>query len=157
MPSRKHRLWIPAIQACLALTARFYKNILLWMVRFCFCFESDSPDIYTNKQRLCLCAFCAFSIVIQQLLNQIDMCQHHSSAAVSLEAEFIQSITLKINQGQVIRFSNMRERVASNRIDPTQNHHWDHVYVWRVLDWWSLTLLKNLLVKDSGTSPTYYQ
>ena len=44
-----------------------------------------------------------FCIVIQKLFNQIDMCQHHTSTAISLEAQSIHCITDHRNSTGEIR------------------------------------------------------
>ena len=74
-------------------------------VTICRMGRHGSPDATYRKRTSCfydllhfsclLNAFGALGIVIQQLFNQVDMCQEHSSAAVPLETQFIQSITVE--------------------------------------------------------------
>jgi hypothetical protein len=45
--------------------------------------------------RLTLNAFTALRVVIQQFFNKIHVCQHHSTATVSLQAQFVQSISFR--------------------------------------------------------------
>lgn len=42
------------------------------------------------------------SIVIQQLFNKINMCQHHPTAAVSAETKFVQGISVVVYGGVVV-------------------------------------------------------
>jgi hypothetical protein len=78
---------------------------------------SGFPPIMYHK--LCLgSTFCAFCIVIQQLFNQINVRQHHSSAAISLETKFIQRITLydlsTINKQATIKLDKKFQKNENN-------------------------------------------
>jgi hypothetical protein len=44
-------------------------------------------------------AFGSFGIVVQQLFNQVHVRQEHSSATVSLQAQFIQGVTVVVVGG----------------------------------------------------------
>lgn len=64
-------------------------------------------------------------VVLEKLFNQVNVCEHHSSAAVSLQLESVEGVTLR--HVVVLKVREIRLPLVADNLAARETSHWnDH-------------------------------
>lgn len=125
-PTRQHPCLLPSWDGALA-ENRGLAGHTITIIKLAEITTLKSAPMTSSSTTICptlpIPAYSALTVVVEQLLDQVDMGEHHSSAAVTLEPEIIQRVALvvvRLKQAQVrlpLVPDYLPTREASNRDD----------------------------------------